>query len=114
VFGKDHPGGRGRVSKFVGVEISHLSRVGHRTLDVSLALRLRGCHTAAVAGEFDDIRGRLEGIAEELADLAIDRLRESIDAGGQEFPVDERRLTRARRAIEKAVTLLNEPDDFDG
>lgn len=66
-----------------------------------------------MAGEFDEIRGRLEGIGEELADLAIERLRESIDAGGQEFPVDERRLTRARRAVEKAVSLLKEPDDFD-
>ena len=66
-----------------------------------------------MAGEFDDIRGRLEGIGEELADLAIERLRESIDAGGEEFPVDERRLTRARRAVEKAVGLLREPDDFE-
>jgi hypothetical protein len=64
-----------------------------------------------VAGEFDDIRGRLEGIAEELADLAIVRLRESIDAGGHELPVDEKRLTRARRAVEKAIHLLEEPDD---
>jgi hypothetical protein len=64
-----------------------------------------------MAGEFDDIRGRLEVIAEELADLAIVRLRESIDAGGTEYPVDEKRLTRARRAVEKAINLLSEPDD---
>jgi hypothetical protein len=64
-----------------------------------------------MAGEFDDIRGRLEAIAEELADLAIVRLRESIDAGGSELPVDERRLTRARRAVEKAIVVLREPDD---
>jgi len=64
-----------------------------------------------VAGEFDDIRSRLDRIAEELADLAIVRLRESIDAGGDELPVDERRLTRARRAVEKAIHLLDEPDD---
>jgi hypothetical protein len=64
-----------------------------------------------VAGEFDEIRGRLEAIAEELADLAIIRLRESIDAGGKELPVDERRLTRARRAVEKAVAILKEADD---
>ncbi|UDY36422.1 hypothetical protein [Dermatobacter hominis] len=64
-----------------------------------------------MAGEFDDIRGRLEVIAEELADLAIVRLRESIDAGGHELPVDEKRLTRARRAVEKAINLLDEPDD---
>jgi hypothetical protein len=66
-----------------------------------------------VAGEFDGIRQRLEAIAEELADLAIERLRESIDAGGTELPVDERRLTRARRAVEKAANLLREPDDVD-
>ena len=66
-----------------------------------------------MAGEFDDIRSRLEGIAEELADLAIVRLRESIDAGGHELPIDEKRLTRARRAVEKAVNLLAEPDDTE-
>lgn len=67
-----------------------------------------------MAGEFEDIRGRLESIAEELADLAIERLRESIDAGGHELPVDEKRLTRARRAVEKAVNLLAEPDTETG
>ena len=66
-----------------------------------------------MSGEFDEIRGRLEAIAEELADLAIIRLRESIDAGGTELPVDEKRLTRARRAVEKAVNILKEPDDSE-
>jgi hypothetical protein len=65
-----------------------------------------------MAGEFDDIRVRLESIAEELTDLAILRLRESIDAGGTELPVDERRLTRARRAVEKAANILREPDEL--
>jgi hypothetical protein len=64
-----------------------------------------------MAGEFEDIRQRLDQISEELADLAIIRLRESIDAGGNELPVDERRLTRARRAVEKAASILREPDD---
>ena len=66
-----------------------------------------------MAGEFEDIRRRLEEISEELADLATERLRESIDAGGRELPVDERRLTRARRAVEKAAAILAEPDDRD-
>lgn len=66
-----------------------------------------------MAGEFDDIRRRLEAISEELADLGIARLRESIDAGGTELPVDERRLTRARRAVDKAASILSEPDDHD-
>lgn len=64
-----------------------------------------------MAGEFDDVRSRLEVIEEELAELAITRLQESIDAGGTEIPVDEKRLTRARRSIVKAIALLEEPDD---
>ena len=64
-----------------------------------------------MADEFLEIRTRLEAIVEELADLAILRLRESIDAGGTEMPFDERRITRARRAVEKAVHLLDEPED---
>ena len=68
-----------------------------------------------MAGEFEEIRSRLEVISEELADLALVRLRESIDAGGDELPVDERRLTRARRAVEKAIGILSEPDhESDG
>ena len=59
-----------------------------------------------MAGEFGRIADRLEAIAEELADLAIERLQASIDAGGTELPVDERRLTQARRAVEKAVGIL--------
>ena len=66
-----------------------------------------------MAGEFDEIRGRLETISEELSDLALVRLRESIDAGGDELPVDERRLHRARRAVDKAIAILREPDDAD-
>ena len=64
-----------------------------------------------MAGEFDEIRSRLEAIAEELADLALIRLRDSIDAGGTELPVDEKRLTRARRAVEKAAHLLADTDN---
>ena len=37
-----------------------------------------------MAGEFAEIRARLEAISEEMSDLAIMRLRESIDAGGTE------------------------------
>ncbi len=66
-----------------------------------------------MAGEFQGIRDRLNAIAEELGDLAIERLRQSIDAGGSELPVDERRLSRARRAVEKAAAILSEPDDVD-
>ena len=66
-----------------------------------------------MAGEFQEIKARLDAIAEELADLAIERLRESIDAGGKELPVDEKRLTRARRAVEKAASILSDGDGDD-
>jgi hypothetical protein len=64
-----------------------------------------------VAGQADDIRARLETIAEELADLALVRLRGAIDGGGTEAAADERRLTRARRAVEKAIVLLGHADE---
>ena len=54
--------------------------------------------------QLDGIRGRLEGIAEELADLALDRLQESLAEGSDAS--EERRLTRARRAVEKAAAIL--------
>jgi predicted ABC-type ATPase len=38
------------------------------------------------------------------------RLRDSIDAGGHELPVDEKLLTRARRAVDKAASLLARTD----
>jgi hypothetical protein len=50
----------------------------------------------------------LEVIAEQLADLALDRLREAVEAGATAAPAEERRLTRARRAVEKAAALLAE------
>ncbi len=64
-----------------------------------------------MGGDVDHLRERLDGIAEELADLAMERLREAIDAGGTELPVDERRLTRARRAVEKAAAILRQGEE---
>jgi hypothetical protein len=61
-----------------------------------------------MADEFEDIRARLERISEELSDLAISRLRDSIDEGGTELPIDEKRLHRARRAVDKAAHILDD------
>jgi len=64
-----------------------------------------------VAQDLDHLRERLDGIAEELADLAIDRLRAAVE-GNEGAAAEERRLTRARRAVEKAAGLLRtEPGD---
>jgi hypothetical protein len=56
--------------------------------------------------DLDDIRGRLEGIAEELTDLAVQVLREAVESGAQSRPEQEKRITRARSAVEKAAHLL--------
>lgn len=62
--------------------------------------------------DHDDLADRLEAIAEELAERAIDVLREAIGeeralgAGRAARPDEERRLTQARRAVEKAVAVL--------
>jgi hypothetical protein len=68
-----------------------------------------------VAADLADIAERLSGIGDELADLALDRLREaanSVRVGGDPDPAvtaEERRITRARRSVEKAVVLLSGP-----
>jgi len=64
-------------------------------------------------GELDDICARLEAIAEELADMAMVRLRESINSGDSRSSSDERVLTRARRSVEKAAAVLRERPDPD-
>ena len=63
-----------------------------------------------MGADLDHLRDRLDGIAEELADLAIDRLRAAVD-GDEGAAAEERRLTRARRAVEKASALLGAPDE---
>lgn len=58
----------------------------------------------------EDIRARLEAVAEELADLAYDAVR--AQAGGDaSAAATERRLTRARRAVERAAGILAGGDD---
>jgi hypothetical protein len=62
----------------------------------------------------DDLVDQLESIAAQLSDLALDRLRAASDSsadGGEPDPalvVEERRLLRARRAVEKAAAILRQ------
>lgn len=59
----------------------------------------------------EEIRERLTAISEELADLAIDRLRFAVEAADDgeraAAAAEEKRLTRARRAVDKAVSVLD-------
>lgn len=73
--------------------------------------------------DLDDVRARLEGLAEELADAAFELLREATSLSrerGDDAAADmaratteERRLTRARRAVERAVAILSDRGEAD-
>ena len=58
-----------------------------------------------MSGDFDHFADRLDSIAEELDDVMFDKLREA-SAARVGRPMDDKRLTQARRAIEKASRLL--------
>jgi hypothetical protein len=58
-----------------------------------------------VSGDYDHLADRLDAIAEDLDEIMFDQLREAAaDKTGR--PADDKRLTQARRAIEKASHLL--------
>lgn len=57
-------------------------------------------------GDLTDVIRRLEQIDEELSELAIDRLRVSVEENDAAAASEERRITRARRSVEKAAGLL--------
>jgi len=69
---------------------------------------------SGVASEaMEEMADRLEGMVEELTDMALDALRratsgdpDSLEAG--EALAVERRIVRARRALEKSVSVLRE------
>ncbi len=63
--------------------------------------------------ELAEVRRSLESISETLADLAITALREALDDGDPSALSEERRLTRARRAVERAAAILAGPDHGD-
>ena len=65
--------------------------------------------------DIEDLADRLEQLSDELGDIAFDRLRHASESAGRGSRPDpsvlaeERRLTRARRAIDKAVMVLRAP-----
>jgi hypothetical protein len=71
----------------------------------------------------EELAERLSALAEELGELAYDRLQEAsatVRSGDEPDPAllaEERRITRARRAVEKAASLLGagggRPSDED-
>ena len=64
--------------------------------------------------DLDDVRAQLRTAADGLADAAMDTLRAAMRSRDQEeiteLRAKEKRLTRARRSVEKAVSLLDGRD----
>lgn len=59
----------------------------------------------------EELAERLRQLSEDLADHAMDLLRQAVHAEEHErvaLANEERRVTRARRALEKAADLLND------
>ncbi len=54
---------------------------------------------------YDDLADRLQLVVEDLDQIAFDQLREAA-AERRGRPEDDKRLTQARRAVEKAIHLL--------
>ena len=65
--------------------------------------------------QLNELRSRLDDIAEEIADIGRAKLRQALDSDDAQAVSDERRLTRARRSVLKAAALLGggEPSDED-
>ena len=56
--------------------------------------------------DYLELIDKLKGVSEQLADKALDALKQAHAAGESKRPEIERTLTQARRAVEKAISLL--------
>ncbi len=54
----------------------------------------------------DELISELESISDRLSERAIAVLREALDGDDLSRPDQEKKLTQARRAVEKAIYLL--------
>jgi hypothetical protein len=59
----------------------------------------------------EELADRLDAVAEELGDLALESLRGALERGDSSRPAEEKRLSQARRAVEKAAHLLRSGTD---
>jgi hypothetical protein len=55
---------------------------------------------------YADLAARLRDIAAELDDVALDVLHTAVADGATARPAEDKALTQARRAVEKAAVLL--------
>jgi hypothetical protein len=67
----------------------------------------------AEADSYEALASRLDSIAEEIAESALQELKAAVRRGEQKRPAAERTLTQARRAAEKAAHLLRNLDSAE-
>lgn len=60
----------------------------------------------AHAEALDSLRAEIEGLVERVDELIVDVLREAVHAGASERPDAERRLSRVRSALQRAIVIL--------
>lgn len=60
----------------------------------------------SVDENIESIAGRLEALSEELNDLAMSLVSAAIAEGKQERPEAEKRVSRARRTVDRAAAQL--------
>jgi len=63
-------------------------------------------------GEYGGLVERLQTVVDDLDQISFDQLRDA-SAQRQGRPADDKRLTQARRAIEKAIRLLGGDSGVD-
>lgn len=63
-------------------------------------------------GNYDHLADRLDAVVADLDEVMFDQLREAAAAKAGR-PADDKRLTQARRALEKASRLLRGDSDED-
>lgn len=61
----------------------------------------------------DELSSQLQSISEDLADKALEILKQANRLGESKRPDSERSLTQARRAVEKAINLLGRMSSDD-
>ena len=65
-----------------------------------------------MSSQYDHLADRLDAVVADLDEVMFDQLREAA-AAKTGRPADDKRLTQARRAIEKASRLLRVGSDDD-
>ena len=75
------------------------------------AHELLSCYRVDVSGAgHDDIVQQLDAISERLGDISMGLIRDAIENGAPR-PAEDRAVTQARRAVDKAADLLRRISD---